>query len=78
MGSVISLTGSWAVFFAALFLAIALLLAKKAPIWPLLLLVGFGWELQVSHTAPHGPIAFALLIIAALWIWGAERKRQTE
>lgn len=75
VGSVISLTGSWAAFFAALFLALAYLLAKKAPIPALVLLVGFGWELQMSHTMPHGPIAFLLLILAALWIWWAERKR---
>ena len=69
VGSFISLTGSWAVFTAALLLALALLLAKKAP-WPaLILLVGFGWELQVSHTMPHGPIAFSLLIAASLWMW---------
>lgn len=75
VGSVISLTGSWAAFFAALFLALAFLVAKKAPIPALVLLVGFGWELQMSHTMPHGPIAFLLLILAALWIWWAERKR---
>lgn len=69
VGSCISLTGSWAVFFSAFFLAVALFLAKRAP-WPaLLLLVAFGWELQVSHTMPHGPIAFGLLIVAAAWMW---------
>jgi hypothetical protein len=73
VGSFISLTGSWAIFAASLLLALALLLAKKAP-WPaLILLVAFGWELQVSHTMPHGPIAFGLLIVAALWMWWAER-----
>jgi ribosomal protein S18 acetylase RimI-like enzyme len=50
VGSFISLTGSWAVFASALFVAIALFLSKKAP-WPaLILLVAFGWELQVRHT----------------------------
>jgi len=74
VGSCISLTGSWAAFFSALFVAIALFLAKKAP-WPaLILLVGFGWELQVSHTMPHGPIAFGLLIISAFWIWWSARR----
>ncbi len=63
IGSFVSHTGSWAVFFATLFLAIALFLAKKAP-WPqLVLLVAFGWELQVSHTAFHGPIA------SPCWRW---------
>jgi hypothetical protein len=71
VGSFISLTGSWAVFAATVLLALALLLAKKAP-WPaLILLVGFGWELQMSHAMPHGPIAFALLLVAALWMWWA-------
>lgn len=74
VGSFISQVGSWAAFFAALFVALALLAAKKAPWPPLLLLVGFGWEIQVSHTAFHGPIAFALLTAAALWIAWADRK----
>jgi hypothetical protein len=77
VGSFISLTGSWAVFASALFVAVALLLAKKAP-WPaLILLVAFGWELQVSHTMPHGPIAFGLLIIAAFWIWWSGRRSRS-
>ena len=74
VGSFISLTGSWAVFASALLVAVALFLAKKAP-WPaLILLVAFGWELQVSHTMPHGPIAFSLLIISAFWIWVSGRR----
>jgi hypothetical protein len=72
VGSFISLTGSWAVFAAALLVALALLVARKAPWPPLVLLVAFGWELQVSHTMPHGPIAFGLLIVAALWMWWTE------
>lgn len=69
VGSFVSQTGSWAVFFAALFAALALYLARKVPWPPLVLLVAFGWELQVSHTMPHGPIAFGLLIVVAFWIW---------
>lgn len=78
VGSFISLTGSWAVFIASALLALALLLAKKAP-WPaLILLVAFGWELQTSHTMPYGPIAFSLLIIAALWMaWVDHRAHQS-
>jgi hypothetical protein len=65
VGSYISLTGSWAIFFATLFAAAALFLANRAP-WPsLIILVAFGWELQLSHAMPHGPIAFGLLIISA-------------
>ncbi|MFL6197356.1 MAG: hypothetical protein ACJ75H_24430 [Thermoanaerobaculia bacterium] len=69
VGSFISETGSWAAFYSAASAASGLFFAKKAP-WPaLILLVIFGWELQLSHTMPHGPIAFALLIVAAAWIW---------
>ena len=39
----------------------------------MILLTAFGWELQMSHTMPHGPVAFALLIIAGIWIWQANR-----
>ncbi|MBA4791299.1 MAG: hypothetical protein H2042_16480 [Rhizobiales bacterium] len=68
MGSVVSLTGSWSVFAASLFAAGALFLMRRGP-WPaLLLLIGFGWEIQVSHASPHGPIGFTLLAIAAAWI----------
>jgi len=69
VGSAISLTGSWAAFAASVFIAIALWSARKASVVPLLLLVGFGWELQMSHTMPHGPIAFSLLVVSAIWIW---------
>ena len=69
VGSFVSQIGSWAVLFAALFAALALYLARKVPWPPLILLVAFGWELQVSHTMPHGPIAFGLLVVAAFWIW---------
>ena len=74
VGSFVSLTGSWAVFVASLLVALALFVTKKAP-WPaLVLLVAFGWELQVSHTMPHGPIAFGCLIAASLWIRRAQRQ----
>jgi hypothetical protein len=74
VGSFISLTGSWAVFVSALLVATALFLTERVP-WPaLILLVAFGWELQVSHTMPHGPIAFGLLIISALWVWWSGRR----
>jgi hypothetical protein len=75
VGSFISLTGSWAVFIATVAAALALLIARLAP-WPtLILLVAFGWELQTSHASPHGPIAFGLLILAAIWMWWADRAR---
>ena len=74
VGSVISETGSYAILAAAAFAAAGLWLAHKAP-WPALaLLLAFGWQLQTSHASPHGPIAFALLIAAALWIWWSARR----
>ncbi len=55
IGSVISLGGSWAIFIAAVSAALALVLTRRAP-WPAaLLLVGFGWEIQVAHAAPQRP-----------------------
>jgi hypothetical protein len=69
VGSFISLTGSWAAFFAALLVALALLVDRKVSLIPALLLAAFGWELQMSHTMPHGPIAFALLMVAGIWVW---------
>ncbi len=76
VGSWISLTGSWAVFFAALFAATALFLTRRTP-WPaLVLLILFGWQLEISHTAMHGPVAFGLLAIAAVWLWIAQRRER--
>jgi hypothetical protein len=80
VGSFVSLTASWAVFFAALFAALALGLSRRAPVVPLLMLAaGFGWQLQLAHAALHGPTAFAWLIAAAVWIWfrGAVRPGST-
>jgi hypothetical protein len=74
VGSFISLTGSWAAFFASLFVALALLVDKKSSWLAALLLTAFGWELQMSHTMPHGPIAFTLLIIAGVLVWRANHQ----
>ena len=68
VGSVASLTGSWAVFIAALFAAIALYFARRAPWPPLVLLVAFGWVIQTSHASPFGPLGFLLLAVAGAWI----------
>jgi hypothetical protein len=73
MDSFISETGSFAVLAASLLAAAALYLAGKAALPPLILLAAFGWILQTSHASPRGPIAFALLIAAALWMWWARR-----
>jgi hypothetical protein len=74
VGSFFSLTGSWAVFVACVFAAAALLLAKKMRVPPLIVLLAFGWELQTSHASPNGPIAFGLLIVAAVWMWWSDRR----
>jgi|SRR5215471_19303146 len=74
VGSFVSLTGSWAAFAAAVFVAVALALTRKVSWIPLLILVAFGWELQMSHTMPHGPIAFSLLIVSSFWIWWGDRR----
>ena len=65
VGSAISLTGSWAIFVAAVAAAAFLLLNRRSSWLVCLLLVAFGWELQVAHASHHGPIAFALLALAA-------------
>ena len=74
VGSFFSLTGSWAVFIACVLAAAALLVARKMWWPPLIVLLAFGWELQTSHASPNGPIAFGLLIVAALWMWRSERR----
>jgi hypothetical protein len=75
VGSVVSLTGSWAIFIAMLAAALALLLTRRVPWPPLIVLVAFGWELQTSHAAMHGPVAFALLVVASAWLWWVRRRR---
>jgi hypothetical protein len=69
VGSVVSLTASWAAFAVSVLVAASLMLAGRAGWLQVALLVGFGWELQTAHASPHGPIAFALLILAAGWLW---------
>lgn len=73
VGSFVSLTGSWAAFAAAVLIAAALLLSRRADGLGAVLLVAFGWELQTAHASPHGPIAFTLLIVAAGWTWWSHR-----
>ena len=65
VGSFVSLVGSWAVFVAAVSMAAYLFLNRKASWLEAILLVGFGWELQVAHASYHGPIAFSLLALSS-------------
>ena len=64
-----------AAFASSVFIAAALLLSQRAGWLNMAVLVAFGWELQVAHAAPHGPIAFALLIVAAGWLAWTGRRR---
>lgn len=66
LGSLISRTGSLAVFSASILLAAGLARTRAAGWLTIVALVGFGWELQTTHASPHGPAAFALLILAAV------------
>ena len=75
VGSFVSLTASWAAFAASVLVAATLLLARRAGWLNMVVLLGFGWELQTSHAALHGPIAFALLIVASGWMWWIRRRR---
>jgi hypothetical protein len=75
LGSFVSLTASWAAFAAAVLIAAALLLSRRAGWLSAVLLLGFGWELQTAHAAPYGPIAFTLLILVTLSVWWTERRR---
>jgi hypothetical protein len=68
VGSVVSLTGSWAVFVAAVSAAGYLMLNRRASWLACALLIGFGWELQVAHASHYGPIAFSLLALASALI----------
>jgi hypothetical protein len=75
VGSFISLGGSYAILVATVLAVAALLPARRIHWLPALLLVAFGYQLQESHAAPHGPIAFALLIAAAL-VMAWQRRKQ--
>ena len=50
---------------AAVSAAIYLILNRKTSWLVCILLIGFGWELQIAHASYHGPVAFALLALAA-------------
>ncbi|MEM7536851.1 MAG: hypothetical protein AAF639_32020 [Chloroflexota bacterium] len=78
VNSFVSQTGSWAIFFAALFAAITLFLAKKAPLPALILLIAFGWFLQLTHASYYGPLAFTLLIAASIWIWAYQHRASAQ
>jgi hypothetical protein len=74
IGSFVSLTASWAALAASVLIAVTLLAANRAGWLNMAVLVAFGWELQTAHASPHGPIAFALLIVASVWLWFGRKR----
>jgi hypothetical protein len=74
VGSVVSLTGSWAFLVAAVATALALA-QRRAPLWPLFALVLAGESIQISHARPYGPVGFTLVFLATLGLerWLARR-----
>ncbi len=75
VGSLVSLTGSYAALSAAVFVAATLLLTRRAGWVSAVFLLDFGWQLETAHAAPHGPIAFSFLILAAGSMWLRSRRR---
>jgi hypothetical protein len=73
VGSFVSETASWAALAASICIAAALLLSGRVPpdlagFANMAVMLAFGWQLQIAHASPHGPIAFAFLIVAAVWM----------
>lgn len=75
VGSMISQTGSWAIFFAAVLTALTILLARglaktEALQWlSLAILVAGGWFIQESHACCTGPIGFGLIFLFGCLTW---------
>jgi len=91
VGSMVSLTGSWAAFAATGLTALSLLWTKWYAGWPTgaglvwwippLAILGYaGWSIQLSHAALTGPIGFGLILVAGVWIWvlNADARRHAE
>ncbi len=73
--SVLSETGGWTALVTAVASA-ARLFRWQASGWvTVIALVAFGWELHVSHANPHGPVAFACLILASAALWWRQRRQ---
>jgi hypothetical protein len=67
VNSVIGEAGSFALLVPALWLAC------KSTLPVLVALIAFGRQPETSHASSHVPIAFALLIVAALWTRWSQR-----
>lgn len=81
VGSVVSMTGSWAIFIAAVLTAVtavlALGLSRVSPLrWlSLALLIAGGWFVQESHACCTGPLGFGLIFGFGCLTWWADRDR---
>ena len=75
VGSVVSLTGSWAIFSAAVLTALTMLLARGlggmdlARWLSLICLVAGAWFVQVSHACCTGPLGFGLIFLFGCLTW---------
>ena len=75
VGSIISLTGSWAIFIAAVLIALTIVLARGvarigALRWTsLVCLIAGGWIIQVSHACCTGPLGFGLIFLFGCLTW---------
>ncbi|KVO98851.1 hypothetical protein WL21_18275 [Burkholderia ubonensis] len=80
VGSFISLTGSWAAFFATAFVGLERWLRRRtrAAVVLGIMLAAAGYLLQISHAAMTGPAAFALLAITALAMHFLERRENAK
>lgn len=79
VGSVVSMTGSWAIFVAAVLLSITAILSigvrRVTPLrWlSLALLIAGGWFVQESHACCTGPAGFGLIFAFGALTWWADR-----
>lgn len=85
VGSVVSMTGSWAIFIAAVLAAITAVLAlgfagMSALRWlSLVLLIAGGWYVQLSHACCTGPIGFGLIFgFGCLTAWADRNLRDLD
>jgi len=72
MNSWLSQFASWT-WMIAMIAVVSVLYRAKMPFLPLILLLLSGVYLWMSHAYPNGPIAFACLLIANIWLQGSSK-----
>ncbi|MEO0914501.1 MAG: hypothetical protein AAFY59_16210, partial [Pseudomonadota bacterium] len=83
VGSFISQTGSWAIFFGAVLTALTVIAARGlahvgAVGWLALgCLVGGGWFVQESHACCTGPLGFGLILLFGCLTWWQDGRAGT-